>query len=878
MTSTNRNIHKREKKDYLLIVGTIVLTLAILIASFFIFNHFTAARIYEESVSQLKEVGAQAVEKLGLQMDIQWLYLEKIETEIGGSGNLTVSELAEILAHYQTDLCLPGKTLMFRAIDEDGYYYTGDGMQGTWTGLDKLTSDDRQCFLIANWLDNEQYMAFTDIPEGSLTVNGKKITHFVCLRSMTDMKKYFTLSAYKNSTNIYIVDADGSILFDDGSLDLGIRGTNLFKSLGGIIFPHSGSIDKFLETAADEKIACTDIKIGGNGFYIFYDSLTEYEWGMVVIVPSELVASTTSEMVESLMAVFGTISLILAIAVLGVFYFISNFYANKKLNIEREKNEIRLEAANSDLIKARERAEKALATAESATKAKSQFLANMSHDIRTPMNAIIGLTKLMENEVDDHDKMLYYIGKLRHSGNYMLGLINDILDMSKIESGEVHLNFEPVKLAEQVGQLESIIRSQCNEKNHKFAVVVHKITHEYLIGDSVRLRQIFINLLNNAVKYTPDGGNIRMEISELPCDVPGCTTILTSVIDNGIGMSDVFVKKMFEPFARAESSITNKVQGTGLGMSITKNLVDLMGGSITVQSELGKGSRFDVTLTFEIDKSAVDMSKIKSAILVSSENMLVDNVKAAFSTESVDLRIADSVDKAMSMLDERDCEAVLLSGYISDEKLADVVAELREHAKDAALIFCCDYAHREHIRQILTDIKIDGFISRPFFLENLNIAVDNAKGNKAVDDGDKRSPLKGKRFLCAEDNELNAEILEALLKMQGAFCTIYPTGVEIVDAFADVREGDYDAILMDVQMPKMNGIDATVAIRGSDNPLGRTIPIIAMTANAFSSDVQECLEAGMDAHLAKPIDIVALERILHEVTSEMRGVQLPYKR
>ena len=375
-----------------------------------------------------------------------------------------------------------------------------------------------------------------------------------------------------------------------------------------------------------------------------------------------------------------------------------------------------------------------------ANRAKREFLFNMSHDIRTPMNAIIGITTLMKNELHQPEKLAEHLDKLENSGQLLLGIINDILDMSRIESGKTTLNVEKMNLPQQISQLDSIIRQQAGQRRQTFTVNTH-LQHENVLADPNRLNRVLMNILSNAVKYTPTGGHIRFEVDELPRNEHYARYRFV-VQDDGIGMSEAYQKTLFDPFTREERSGTNKVQGTGLGMAITKNIVDLMGGSINVESTTGKGTRFEVVLEFPVDAEA------------------------------------DTVPEAQVLPEEEE----------------------------------------------------------------------------------KTSPLSGMKFLCAEDNAINAEILEMLLEANGASCTICSNGQEIVDAFASVKPGEYDMILMDVQMPVMDGLEATRRIRSGENPLGRIIPILAMTANAFLEDMQKSREAGMDEHLSKPVDIAALEQ------------------
>lgn len=510
--------------------------------------------------------------------------------------------------------------------------------------------------------------------------------------------------------------------------------------------------------------------------------------------------------------------------------------------------------------------EEAAQEAKEANAAKTTFLSNMSHDIRTPMNAIVGITNLMAHDKDDPVKTETYIHKIQTASRHLLGLINDVLDMGKIESGEVSLNEEPISLAEQVWQVESIMRPQAEEKEQDFTISIHKICHEYLLGDSVRLRQIFINLLSNAVKYTPSGGRIAFELTECNCEITDYAEFHIRVADTGQGISSEFLEHIFEPFTRAENSMTNKIQGTGLGMAITKNIVDMMNGTITVQSELDKGSCFDVTLRLKIDKLHKTSFPYKEILLISDDEEFIENAGAAFTNvDFTRLDIARTEDEADDILLNQPVDIILLGGSLGGQKLENHVHQVRKIAGNALLLYCCKYAERKQLIEIENKGGVDGIVIRPFFLSTLVKTIDGLV-NCSNEKKDKNEPaLKGMKFLCAEDNELNAEILSAILDIKGAECDIYPNGKELVEAFKKVKEGEYDAILMDVQMPVMDGLKATRMIRKGENPLGKRIPVIAMTANAFSSDVQDCLNAGMDAHVSKPLDIGVLERLVKEL-------------
>lgn len=852
------------------IPALVIVLIAALCTSGAMLDRYVFDQLHQESVSQLEELSQQLFEKLEVQIDNQWDYLENMRASLAEKDDMTRTELAETIAHCEKDLGPNGKQLYFRVIDEDGYYYTNAGRQGLWSGIDRLSGAERQCFTLADWLDNESYMVFALKVTETMEVDGHRITYLVLLRSMTDMQPYFRSSAFGNQNMTYIISYDGFVLASDGDLPgIDFKGNNVFYRMEEQTYPHMGSFDAVLEKGNPSGTVCTDVIIGGEKYYLVYDRLPDYDWAMLLLMSADDVAVSATEMVHSMLRVFLLLACVLGASALLIFGFIMRIQRDKRLMEVKVQSEKVLQEANRELQNLQDETDKARLVAEKATLAKSQFLANMSHDIRTPMNAIMGVTHLMEHETENPERLRYHIRKLQTSGRHMLSLINDILDMSKIETGEVQLIREPIKMAEQVGQIESIIRPQSNEKGQVFTIRIHEVTHEYLFGDSIRIRQIFLNLLTNAVKYTPSGGSILFEIRELPCEKPNHATLLTSVIDNGHGMSAEFLTRIFEPFTRETSTLTNKIQGTGLGMSITKSLVDLMDGTITVESEVEKGSRFDVTLTLPIDVEAMSVSSIRSVLLVSDDEMLVTNVKASLREISVALRVVATSEEAAALLREEPIDAILLSGYLVKGELTDTVRNLRSAARGAVLVFCCDYAHRASVRDMLIDSGVNGLIARPFFFENLMLAVDHSREKGANGEREGHlSPLDGKRFLCAEDNALNAEILDAMLALHGASCTIYPDGAELVKAFASVRPGDYDAILMDMQMPNMNGVEATRVLRSGGNPLGKTIPIIAMTANAFTSDVEECLDAGMDAHLAKPLDLSALERTLQELLNE----------
>ncbi len=525
----------------------------------------------------------------------------------------------------------------------------------------------------------------------------------------------------------------------------------------------------------------------------------------------------------------------------------------------------------------------ALNAARSANEAKSNFLSNMSHDIRTPMNAIVGFSVLLEKDADKPEKVKEYTRKITASGHHLLSLINDVLDMSKIESGKTSLNTDTFSLPELLDDIGIIISPQAKAKNQDFKISVEGAPPEKLLGDRLRLNQIIINLLSNAVKYTPADGKIDFTVSELPPPAPNYAKLRFTVKDNGIGMSEEFVSQIFAPFSREINSVTNKIQGTGLGMAITKNLVDLMGGIITVDSVLGEGSTFTVELTFalsEVEDAASWLKNRVTRILVADdEEHICLDVKELLSESGIETDIACDGHTAFNLAEKaylagRGYDVILLDWKMPGLDGVETARKIRDSIGKKVPILVLSSYDWSDIEEEARSAGINAFMPKPFFVSTLcevlrPLYSDRpAPPPKKQPEQEEENLLDGRLFLVAEDNDLNAEILTEMLKMDGAECELAKNGREALDMFAASPEGKYDMILMDVQMPQMNGYEATRAIRSLDRPDAKTIPIAAMTANTFAEDVKNALEAGMNAHLAKPIDIAAMKKLLSELLRE----------
>ena len=648
-------------------------------------------------------------------------------------------------------------TLIF--LQENGKAITTDGTKLRVDMPSKCLLDLRNGYNIGKLVSLDYNQKKKDgylvaIPCQEYTINGETYTAIGTLYDHSKLDSMLSVKSYNGNAYLFMLDNDGNITYTNQKEDKFFRNYFLLKHLKGdqaITEEEADSLQKKL----DGREQGVELVESDKPYYLGYCPIENNNTMLICIVEKSVVDNVLRDYQKTI--VFETILMAGFILLLfaGLFYSISRrSLAEQKAEYEKRNNEIQtqamkeMEESNKKLKKAKDITTEALQTAENANKAKTDFLSNMSHDIRTPMNAIIGMTSLIRHDAGNKAKVIEYADKIDISSQHLLGIINDVLDMSKIEAGKTVFKYTDFSILDFITELNTIFHSQIDEKNQTLTIIKENIRHEWVNGDQVHLMQIFSNLVSNAVKYTQEGGKIQFLVEECETKSSVYAKYRFLVSDNGMGMSADFKDTIFDAFTRAESSMTNKIQGTGLGMAITKNLVEAMGGTIDVESELGQGSCFEVL---------------------------------------IDLRIAE-----------------------------------------------------------------DRFVSSAEQAEK-----DEPAGNV----------LKGMRFLCAEDNELNAEILMELLKIEGAECTICENGKRVLEAFEQSAPGDYDMILMDVQMPVMNGYEATKAIRRSSHELAMTIPIIAMTANAFSEDIQHSLAAGMNAHVSKPIEMKVLEKTIRSIKS-----------
>ena len=580
-------------------------------------------------------------------------------------------------------------------------------------------------------------------------------------------------------------------------------------------------------------------------------------------------------------ALFGVI--ILAIIALVVFLLVRGIKRSKKEIREKEAARLELEEKNKELAESQKALSDALAVAEHANHAKTAFLNNMSHDIRTPMNAIVGFTALAASHIDNKEQVQDYLGKISVSSQHLLSLINDVLDMSRIESGRVTIEETDVHLPDVIHDLRTIIQSNIASKQLELFIDTQDVMHEDIITDKLRLNQILLNILSNAIKFTPAGGTISFRVIEKPSPVDNLANFEFRIKDNGIGMSEEFQKTVFEAFTREKTSTVSGIQGTGLGMAITKNIVDMMGGVITVHSTEGKGSEFIVELPCKISTVPIKnepLPELKGLRALVADDDTNTCLSVCSMLREIGMRPdwtnygKEAVIRAKEALNQADeFRVYIIDWLMPDLNGIETVRRIRKVIGDNTPIIILTAYDWADISDEAKEAGVTAFCSKPLFMSELrNVLAQPFMASEDTRSENKNEPAEmpdftGKRVLLAEDNEMNQMIAEAILTESGFIVEIACDGIEAVEKMKTAPAGYYDIILMDIQMPKMDGYEAAKQIRALDDKKKANTPIVAVTANAFEEDRQTALEAGMNGHLAKPYDIPAIMETLTELLS-----------
>ena len=681
--------------------------------------------------------------------------------------------------------------------------------------------------------------------------NGDRSTGLIAAVPLEYITDFLSLKDEGQLMYYHIIRPDGSFVIQNPNTELWNFFEQLQKQSDSPVSESSADnpVEKFSVALKKHEEYTDTLEVNGEERQIYGISLPYSEWYLVSVMPYSILDDTINSLSSQRM--FMTLLSCASVLIILTAIFLRYFSITRS-----QMNEL----------------EKARQAALEANKAKSEFLANMSHDIRTPMNAIVGMTAIATAHMDDRKQVENCLRKITLSSKHLLGLINDVLDMSKIESGKLTLTTEQISLKEVVEGIVNIMQPQVKTKKQTFDIHVENILTENVWCDGIRLNQVLLNLLSNATKYTPEGGSIQLSLSEEKSPKgENYVRIYIKVKDNGIGMSPEFLKRIYESYSRADGARIHKTEGAGLGMAITKYIVDAMEGTIDIQSEPDKGTEF--LLMFDFEKAAaVEMDMVLPAwnmLVVDDDELLCETAIDALKSIGIRAEWTLSGEKAIELVNEHhkkreDYQIILLDWKLPGMNGIQVAKEIRSNLGDEVPILLISAYDWSEFEAEAREAGISGFISKPLFKSTLYHALCQYMdvGTEHEQTLNQNIDLSGRRILLAEDNELNWEVAKELLSDLGVELDWAEDGRICLDKFQKSPEGYYDIILMDIRMPHMTGYEATQAIRGLAHPDALSIPIIAMSADAFSDDIQHCLQCGMNAHIAKPIDVIELTRLL----------------
>ena len=682
-------------------------------------------------------------------------------------------------------------------------------------------------------------------------LSGDKSTGLIAAVPLEYITDFLSLEDEGQLMYYHIIRPDGSFVIQNPNTELWNFFEQLQKQSDSAVNESSAEspVEKFNAALKKHEEYAATLEVNGEECQIYGISLPYSEWYLVSVMPYSILDDAINNLSSQRM--FMTLLSCASVLIILTLIFLRYFSITRS-----QLNEL----------------EKARQTALEANKAKSDFLANMSHDIRTPMNAIVGMTAIATAHMDDRKQVENCLRKITLSSKHLLGLINDVLDMSKIESGKLTLTTEQISLKEVVEGIVNIMQPQVKTKKQTFDIHVENILTENVWCDGIRLNQVLLNLLSNATKYTPEGGSIQLSLSEEKSPKgENYVRIYIKVKDNGIGMSPEFLKRIYESYSRADGARIHKTEGAGLGMAITKYIVDAMEGTIDIQSEPDKGTEF--LLMFDFEKAAaMEMDMVLPAwnmLVVDDDELLCETAMDALKSIGIRAEWTLSGEKAIELVNEHhkkreDYQIILLDWKLPGMNGIQVAKEIRSNLGDEVPILLISAYDWSEFEAEAREAGISGFISKPLFKSTLYHALCQYMdvGTEHEQTLNQNIDLSGRRILLAEDNELNWEVAKELLTDLGVELDWAEDGQICLDKFQKSPEGYYDIILMDIRMPHMTGYETTQAIRGLAHPDALSIPIIAMSADAFSDDIQHCLECGMNAHIAKPIDVIELTRLL----------------
>ena len=852
---------KKIKRSNLIIIAVTIVTAIVIYFSYQVFSSILMDRIIQSSLRNMREISKHDERSIVSGLEHRWLDVEGIAKEIRQDKfNNTSEMLKQLNIKAQT-----AETTEIVLVTEDGKTFSSTYAVKENQELLELCKNslkDRFAYRRDNTettaADTRKEMLLLGTKIEPFTIEENRFVYAIGYYEIGNLKEELKIESYGGEGYSSVIDKDGFFLvsvYNDGNL---FERDDFYTVISKEKLGNGLTVEDVRKKIEARESFSLEYKLDGQERIMVCTPMTDVEWYCIMSVPLSIYQEQSSNMLRMM-------TVLITLIMIAVFIVIILVFRNHS-----QKNSMKFE------IKHRDELENALALAEQANRAKTTFLNNMSHDIRTPMNAIIGFTTLAKTHIDSKERVADYLDKISQSSNHLLSLINDVLDMSRIESGKVNIEEKEENLAEILHSIRNIVQADVNAKQMEFVIDTVDVTDENIYCDKLRINQILINLLSNSIKFTEPGGTISVRITQKKTSKKGYGVYEFRVKDNGIGISKEFLSEIFEPFARERNSTVSGIQGTGLGMAITKNIVDMMGGDIKVESEVGKGTEFIVTLELKLQEEHKEIKEIEELngirALVIDDDMnscqSISHMLRQFGLKSdwtMYGKEAVARVKEAEQLKEQ-YQIYLIDWLMPDMNGIETTRRIRKIVgKEAKIIMLSAYDWGE-VEKEAREAGVTEFVSKPLFPSDLKKILLKVSGlNGEEQKKEEKVDFSGKRILLVEDNMMNREIATEYLTDFGFLVENAENGKEACEILEKSEPGYFDMVLMDIQMPIMNGYEATRTIRKFKNKKIANIPILAMTANAFEEDKKAAKEAGMNGHLAKPIDIQKLIETLKEI-------------